>query len=441
MQAMVLTTACFLLSILPPTCIQYLAFRLILQEPQKTRVRHSYLVIYVIEIVLFMAIFQFGWLEFRFLSYKKLLMAYWIPYFLVFSFLARPYAYQNIFVAGMQGICTTTFHVLAMNLVLLFVPRSDFFTYLPIHLVLYTALYVLFSPLLLTFFDRLFLKYRSLPLLAFWKYCAWLPILLSMYSGFLSLKDGPLSQDYLLPRIFHASSGIFIALIIYMGTKLIAQQVDLQRRNHLLAAQMNALSNYTSLLQDAQKRMSIFRHDSRHQLLLLSELIHQGDDKAALSFLKTIDTELTQTQLQQWTKNQAINTAITPELETLKQDGVNIMADLPFPVSLPFEIALGDLLAKALKSSEQVLQSLPKDQRLLIIGTSPIHGGLLVFIKHAVSPDIPDDKNDLLQEEPYSQFVPELNTFSQAYDATFRYDLHEHLASLYLTIPYRIDWK
>ena len=179
MSAIILTTACFLLSILPPTCIQYLAFRQILQEPQRIRVRRSYLVIFLIEIVLFMAIFQFGWLEFRFLSYKKLLMAYWIPYVLAFSLISRPYAYRTLFVAGMQGIYTTTIHALAMNLVLLFVPRSAFFTYLPVHLVLYTALYVLFSPLLLAFFDRIFLKYRSLPLLAFWKYCAWLPILLS----------------------------------------------------------------------------------------------------------------------------------------------------------------------------------------------------------------------------------------------------------------------
>ncbi|MCI7599750.1 MAG: hypothetical protein MSS75_01650 [Megasphaera sp.] len=437
MEAVVLTTVCFLLSILPPTCIQYLTFRPILLEPQKTRVRRSYLVIFLIEMILFMAIFQFGWLEFRFLSYKKLLMSYWIPYFLAFSLLSRPYAYQNLFVAGMQGICTTTLHALAMNLVLLFVPRSAFLAYLPVHLVLYTAFYILMAPLLLAFFDRIFLKYRSLPLLAFWKYCAWLPILLSMYSGFLSLKDGPLAQDYFLPRIFHALSGIFIALIIYMGTKLIAQQVDLQRRNHLLAAQMNALSNYTSLLQDAQKRMSIFRHDSRHQLRLLSELIGQNNDKAAPTFLKNIDLELSQTQLQQWTQNQAINTAITPGLEGMKQDGVSVMADLPFPLSLPFEIALGDILAKAIAVSAQAFQVLPKDQRLLIIGTTPIHGGLLVFIKHAVSPDIPDDKNDLLQEEPYAHFVPDLNRFSRIYEATFRYDLHDHLVSLYLTIPYQ----
>ena len=108
-----------------------------------------------------------------------------------------------------------------------------------------------------------------------------------------------------------------------------------------------------------------------------------------------------------------------------------------FPPSLPFEIALGDILAKAIAMSAQALQSLPKDQRLLIIGTTPIHGGLLVFIKHAVSPNNQDDKNDLLQEAPYAQFVPDLNQFSRLYEATFRYDLHNHLASLYLTIPYQ----
>ena len=353
MSAIVLTTASFLLSILPPTCIQYLAFRPILQEPQKSRVWRSYAAIFVAEIVLFLAFFQTGWLEFRFLSYKKLLLSYWIPYFLAFSLISRPYAYQNLFVAGMQGIYTTTIHAVLMNLTLLVIPRSAFFAHLPIYLILYTALYVLFSPLLLIFFDRIFLKYRSLPLLAFWKYAAWLPILLSMYTGALSLKDGPLAHEYLIPRVFHILAGLFIAIIIYKGMKLIAHQVDLQRKNHLLAAQMDALSNYTSLLQDAQKRMSIFRHDSRHQLRLLSELIQQGDD-----------------------------------------------------------------------------------YRIFFMGSHRTHDSLIIIVKHWIAEDDAAEDTDFLRYEPYGQIVPALNAFSIAYDASFRYDLKEHMVSLYLTIPY-----
>lgn len=42
-----------------------------------------------------------------------------------------------------------------------------------------------------------------------------------------------------------------------------------------------------------------------------------------------------------------------------------------FPPSLPFEIALGDILAKAIAMSAQALQSLPKDQRLSSSGRRP----------------------------------------------------------------------
>lgn len=436
MSAIVLTTASFLLSILPPTCIQYLAFRPILQEPQKSRVWRSYAAIFVAEIVLFLAFFQTGWLEFRFLSYKKLLLSYWIPYFLAFSLISRPYAYQNLFVVGMQGIYTTTIHAVLMNLTLLVIPRSAFFAHLPIYLILYTALYVLFSPLLLIFFDRIFLKYRSLPLLAFWKYAAWLPILLSMYTGALSLKDGPLAHEYLIPRVFHILAGLFIAIIIYKGMKLIAHQVDLQRKNHLLAAQMDALSNYTSLLQDAQKRMSIFRHDSRHQLRLLSELIQQGDDEAALTFLDTLHTELQETQLQKWTKNKFINTAVSPGLERMRRAGFDVTVSLPLPQSLPFEIDLGSLMAKAIQISEQALEKQPEDYRIFFMGSHRTHDSLIIIVKHWIAEDDAAEDTDFLRYEPYGQIVPALNAFSIAYDASFRYDLKEHMVSLYLTIPY-----
>ena len=436
MSAIVLTTASFLLSILPPTCIQYLAFRPILQEPQKSRVWRSYAAIFVAEIVLFLAFFQTGWLEFRFLSYKKLLLSYWIPYFLAFSLISRPYAYQNLFVAGMQGIYTTTIHAVLMNLTLLVIPRSAFFAHLPIYLILYTALYVLFSPLLLIFFDRIFLKYRSLPLLAFWKYAAWLPILLSMYTGALSLKDGPLAHEYLIPHVFHILAGLFIAIIIYKGMKPIAHQVDLQRKNHLLAAQMDALSNYTSLLQDAQKRMSIFRHDSRHQLRLLSELIQQGDDEAALTFLDTLHTELQETQLQKWTKNKFINTAVSPGLERMRRAGFDVTVSLPLPQSLPFEIDLGSLMAKAIQISEQALEKQPEDYRIFFMGSHRTHDSLIIIVKHWIAEDDAAEDTDFLRYEPYGQIVPALNAFSIAYDASFRYDLKEHMVSLYLTIPY-----
>ena len=51
-----------------------------------------------------------------------------------------------------------------------------------------------------------------------------------------------------------------------------------------------------------------------------------------------------------------------------------------------FETALRDIPAVAIAMSAPALQSLGrKTSASLIIGTTPTHGGLLVFIKYAVS--------------------------------------------------------
>lgn len=240
----------------------------------------------------------------------------------------------------------------------------------------------------------------------------------------------------MISRVFQALSGIFMAVIMYTGTRQMSHQVHTQQKSHLLGAQMEALSDYTGLLQEMQKRMSIFRHDSRHQLRLLSELIQQGDDEAALTFLDTLHTELQETQLQKWTKNKFINTAVSPGLERMRRAGFDVTVSLPLPQSLPFEIDLGSLMAKAIQISEQALEKQPEDHRIFFMGSHRTHDSLIIIVKRGIAEDDAAEDTDFLRYEPYGQIVPALNAFSTAYDASFRYDLKEHMVSLYLTIPY-----
>lgn len=430
-----------MISFVPPTIVLYLVLSPALSKQERRYTAWSFAIILILETILYLYFFHIGIFKMEWLSFKKMLLTYWPPLLLATFIISQPCFYQNLFVAGMEGLYISFLHTTCMSVTMVFITKGEFLDYCVLYLFAYSLVYVISAPLLLKFFRDLFFKYRTFSMLAFWKYAAWIPILISTYSAVLALRPGPLPEDNMISRVFQALSGIFMAVIMYTGTRQMSHQVHTQQKSHLLGAQMEALSDYTGLLQEMQKRMSIFRHDSRHQLRLLSELIGQGDEKAALAFLKSIDTELAQTQLQQWTKNKAINTAVTPGLEKLKIAGAKIIADLPFPQSLPFEIDLGHILAKALNLSAQILLSLPKDQRLLIIGATPIHQGLLVYVKHQVPPEIPDNKPDLLREELYGQLVPDLNAFSLTYEATFRYDLHEHLASLYITIPYQMDGK
>ena len=113
-------------------------------------------------------------------------------------------------------------------------------------------------------------------------------------SAVLALRPGPLPEDNMISRVFQALSGIFMAVIMYTGTRQMSHQVHTQQKSHLLGAQMEALSDYTGLLQEMQKRMSIFRHDSRHQLRMLAELVESGHYDEAERQLLAMRKELKQ---------------------------------------------------------------------------------------------------------------------------------------------------
>ena len=399
----------------------------------------SYAAIFVAEIVLFLAFFQTGWLEFRFLSYKKLIISYWLPYFLAFSLIARPYAYQNLFVAGMQGIYTTTIHAVLMNLTLLVIPRSAFFAHLPIYLILYTALYVLFSPLLLIFFDRIFLKYRSLPLLAFWKYAAWLPILLSMYTGALSLKDGPLAHEYLIPRVFHILAGLFIAIIIYKGMKLIAHQVDLQRKNHLLAAQIEASRDYTHSMLNSQDQLKAFYDSRKAYLDKLEGLISSHQPQEALQFIKEIGTQLDQTKRKQYCQNPLVNAALSTYLAKAEALHIPITVKAVIPkenaaLSSDLAIVLSNLIENAIHASEKQADN-RRALSLLTICQSDI---LSILVKNRFDGTVDFDEDCLptTQASGHGIGMKSLIRFRDTYDASLLCTFEDGWFSTYIRVPW-----
>ena len=330
-----------MISFVPPTIVLYLALSPALSKQERRYTAWSFAIILILETILYLYFFHIGIFKMEWLSFKKMLLTYWPPLLLATFIISQPYFYQNLFVAGMEGLYISFLHTTCMSVTMVFITKGEFLDYCVLYLFAYSLVYVISAPLLLKFFRDLFFKYRTFSMLVFWKYAAWIPILISTYSAVLALRPGPLPEDNMISRVFQALSGIFMAVIMYTGTRQMSHQVHTQQKSHLLGAQMKALSDYTGLLQEMQKRMSIFRHDSRHQLRLLSELIQQGDDEAALTFLDTLHTELQETQLQKWTKNKFINTAVSPGLERMRRAGFDVTVSLPLPQSLPFEIDWG----------------------------------------------------------------------------------------------------
>ena len=194
----------------------------------------------------------------------------------------------------MQGLYIVALLTLIMNVELLFIPPSIFFQHITPFLMAYMLSYIVLAPLLLKFFRTLFITYRMVDMLSFWKYTAWIPVSLILYSAILAHTNEPIAREYLIPRVLQALFGICIAITMYLGTRKMHYAIELKRENAALLTQMEMFADYTRMLQSAQRRMSIYRHDTRHQLRLLSKLIQEKDDTASLALLKTLTQELAQ---------------------------------------------------------------------------------------------------------------------------------------------------
>ena len=291
-----LLTLAFILafSLLPPVYLRYIPFQHVITPSVKRRLLCSYTVIFILEYMGLGIAFCSHWIPSTWLYCKFFLMFSWIPYVLCNLFLIRPYLFQHIFILGLQSMYMILMQTVSMNIMLSHIDFSQFDAYLIVHEFLYTFLFILFSPILRWFFLKIFVHYQALQRPYIWKYCCFIPFLLSINQGFFMVSPSPLSQVHIVPRCFSAIAGITLALAIYHGIYHLSQHLQLCQKNILLQNKMQQLQHYALSLEASYRRMYILRHDTRHQIRILATFLQEKNTQDALALLHKFQHELNQ---------------------------------------------------------------------------------------------------------------------------------------------------
>lgn len=279
-------------SLLPPAYIRYVPFQTIVTPHTKRILIGMYMCIFLCEFLGMNAAFYTAALAPTWMFCKFFLMVAWIPYFLVNLCIIRSYIPQHIFILGMQSIYMISMHTLSMNIVLSWVPAAQFDAYIVVHEVLYIALFILFLPIIRWFFLKIFLQHQAIHRPYIWKYCCLIPLLISVNQGFFMASPSPLSQLYIWPRFFNALAGIALAMAVYQGISHLSQRLIIHKKNILLQNKLQQLHQYTRSLDASYRRMSVLRHDTRHQIRILSALLQEENTDEALAFIHTLQQEL-----------------------------------------------------------------------------------------------------------------------------------------------------
>lgn len=296
----ILTTLLFCLSLLPPAYLRYYPFRPIVQPHTKRFLICGHIYIFLLEFVVLAALFTHHYMDIVSEVYQHLYFFCYLPHLLLLIFTIRPYWFRHMFVLGLQGMYTLFVHTVTMEIYKIVWPQfwyeNDMLPYFELYLVLFLA----GLPLVLKVFGRMFTKELLRVRPAFWTYLGPIPLLLVYYHGnmgYFSLDPSEVVQTSihvytLLSRVILLLVGVCLVISVRGGIQQVDKMFQLQKRSLALKDQVRSMNEYAVSLRKEQQKMAILRHDSRHQLRLLAELVENGHFEEAEQQLEIMQKEV-----------------------------------------------------------------------------------------------------------------------------------------------------
>lgn len=219
-------------------------------------------------------------------TYKTVLMTGWLPYFLICARLIPWGLAQHVFVFGMGVICSLLQHTVGAPFVLNFVGRPEYDLIL-LEATTYLVLFGISLPLCSVFFVKLLPGRELFDLRPQGLYFAFLPLIISS-AHLIRLADDVFVHSWAerLSRIYLPLVFFFMYRYILTAAKNFYELQRLERNKTRLEEQLDALKQYDSLMEANRKKISVMRHDLRHNYNLINLLLETGDVAKALEHVR-----------------------------------------------------------------------------------------------------------------------------------------------------------
>lgn len=265
--------------------LRYYPFRVIATPREQHILIVGHLIIFAAEFLLVVALFIFGYAPMQGSVFHKLYFVCYWPHFLLLLFTIRPFWFRHFFVLGLQGIYAVFLHTVTVLLLKQIWMQTTYFASL--YFLCYLGLLLLSFPGMIWLLGKLFTReqlLRGKPTAAFWKYLGFVPLLLTYYQG--SMGYAKLIQQVedlsgihlymLVSRFILVIIGISLIISVRSGFHQVRCIFLAKERSMKMQEQLREIHDYADTLREEQQKLAIMRHDSRHQLRMLAELIESG---------------------------------------------------------------------------------------------------------------------------------------------------------------------
>ncbi len=172
------------------------------------------------------------------------------------------------------------------------------------------------------------------------------------------------SSTILKPAISFMMVGFYSILMFLFSS--IQKEAETRHNAQLSALQLSALQSRMEAVKAAEDAIRMERHDLRHRLHTVTELISRGDREAALEFLDAAQKRLDEKKEMRWCRPPVLDAVFSSYFDQARQQHVRVEAEISLPQELPVdEGELAIVFANALENAIHANLELPTEQRWL----------------------------------------------------------------------------
>lgn len=230
-------------------------------------------------------------------------------------------------------------------------------------------------------------------------------------------------------QVVYVYAAVIPLLIVYIAVfKSLYDLYQIQAAQHsaeLMTVQISALKEKLQKVKEVEDEVRIQRHDLRHQLQTVAELVARGERDTALEFLDTTQKRLDEQTVIHWCRHPVLDAVFSSYFEQAKHQSISVEAKIALSDTLPVdEGELAIVVANALENAIHANLALPPEQRQIrckMMGTPSI----MLELSNPCAGNVSFDSNGLpvTQREGHGLGVQSISAFCRKNGAVCQFDL------------------
>lgn len=245
-------------------------------------------------------------------------------------------------------------------------------------------------------------------------------IIIYLIPGYVGITR---SSTILKPAVSLLMVGFYsILMFLFYSTR---KEAEIRHSAQLSALQLSALQSRMEAIKAAENAIRTERHDLRHRLHAVTELVARGDKDAALNFLNAAQKRLDEQKEIRWCRPPVLDAVFSSYFDQAQNQSIHIKAKISLSDALPVdEGELGIVLANALENAIHANMELPSDQREIcckMVGTPSI----MLEISNPCISEVFFDNNGLpvAQREGHGLGIQTISAFCRKNEAVCQFEL------------------